>query len=143
MVEKPATTGTRTTRPPAGLDPVGAHDAVARVVGAFDEDVRRERLDQRQRRVLVEQDHAIHGGEAGEHPGARLLARHRPRGALAEPPDRGVGVEADHERVALAPGGLEQLDVAGVQQVEHAVGEHDRAPLAARARRRPRPASES
>ena len=55
-----------------------------------------------------------------------LLAGYRPLGALAEPADRRVGVEADHERVAFAPGGLEQLDVARVQQVEHAVGEHHR-----------------
>ena len=111
-----------------GLDPVGADDAVAGVVGAFDQDVGRERLDQLERRVLVEQHDAVHRGEAGEHPGraACSSATGRPAPLPRRRTDASV-LTPDDQGVALAPGGLEQLDVAGVQQVEHAVGEDDAA----------------
>ena len=127
VVEKPATSGTRTTRPPRASTQSAPDDAVAGVVGALHEHVGRERLDQGERRVLVEQHHAVHRGERRRARGPAACSPATGRaGALAQPADRGIGVEPDDERVALAPGRLEQLDVARVQQVEDAVGEHDR-----------------
>src|SRR6185295_10254651 len=112
-----------------GLDPVGAHDAVARVIGPLDEHVGGECLDQLEGSILLEQHHAIDGREPREHPGPRRLAADRPPAALAQPPDGSIAVDPHDQDLALAPGGFEQLDVAGMQQVEHAVGEHDRTGL--------------
>ena len=61
--------------------------------------------------------------KAGEHPGARCLRGDRAVGAFAEPAHRRVAVDADDEGVAFPARGLEQLHVARVQEVEHAVGE--------------------
>ena len=61
--------------------------------------------------------------------GVALCQQLQPRILVVEPADGGVAVDPDHERVTLAPGGLEQLDVARVEQVEDAVGEHDRTGL--------------
>ena len=82
-------------------------------------------LDELERRVLVEEHDAVHGGEGGEHPGAGILTRHRPVGALAEPAHRRVAVDADHEGVALPARRLEQLDVTRMEKIEDAVGEDD------------------
>src|SRR4029079_11836558 len=79
--------------------------------------------DQLQRRGLVEQDHAVHGLERGEHPGAGGLARHRAALSLAEGAGRAVGIYRDQEVIAQGPGGFEILDVTGMEQVEDAVGE--------------------
>ena len=51
----------------------------------------------------------------------------RPLGPLAEPPRRAVGVQRDEERGAERARAGEIGDVAAVQDVEHAVGEDERA----------------
>ena len=50
-----------------------------------------------------------------------VIGRRRP----LVPPHRCVGVEPENQRVAERPRTCEVADVAGVQQIEHAVGEDD------------------
>src|SRR5690606_19616849 len=112
-------------------DLVGTYDAVARVVGALDEHVRLERVDEGERRFVVEQHDAVYRGKPREYTGTGRLRHDRPLRALTQPPHRRVGVHADDEAGSLAAGGFEQRNVAGVKQIENAVGEDDRAGLAA------------
>ena len=46
-------------------------------------------------------------------------------------PDRSIGVHTNDQRVAFAPGVLKVANVSRVQQIEHAVGEHDRLAIVA------------
>src|SRR6266850_3183845 len=111
------------------LDQVATHDRLAGVVRTLDQDVRLKRGDEAERRVLVEQDHAVDRREGGKQPGPSGFIHDGAIRSLAEPADRGVGVDADHERVALGTGRLQQAHVTGMQQIEHAVGEHHRPAL--------------
>ena len=112
------------TRPPHALHLLGADHGVERVVRAFDQEVRAELRHQREGRILLEDANEIDGGKAGEHGSARRLGLHRAACAL-EPPDARVAVEADDEPVAGRAGLLEQVDVAGMEEIEAAVGEAD------------------
>ena len=85
------------------------------------------------RRVLLEQHHEIDRGERAQHGGARLLVLDRPRRPL-EAHHRGVAVEPDHQPVALRARLRQQRDMAGMQQVEAAIGEADAQPVAPPAR---------
>src|SRR4051794_11961040 len=102
------------------------------VVAALDPDVGSQLAQDLDGRVLLEEHDVIDAAQRGEHGGAVLLALDGPAGTL-QAADRGVGVQADDEAVAERPGGLQRVDVAGMQQVEAAAGRHDRAAL------RPRP----
>jgi len=108
----------------------GAHDVVSSVVSALDQHVGPQRGDEGPRGVGVEQHDAVDAAERREQAGA-VRARHDGAvPALPEPAHGGVAVHADHERRALGTRGLQQAHVPDVQQVEHAVGEHDGAALA-------------
>ena len=74
--------------------------------------------------VLLEDDHRIHARERGENFGSLVLRRDRPQRPL-DGADRSIRIDAHDERIAFAACRLEVPDVAGVQEVEHAVGEHD------------------
>ena len=100
------------------------------VVGALGVDVGAEARDQRVGAVLLEDDHRVHPAHRGDQLRPLRGGHHRAARAL-QPPHRGVGVEPDHERVAERAGGLEIADVADVEEIEAAVGEHQ--PLARRA----------
>jgi len=65
----------------------------------------------------------VDGGEPGEHLGALLDVEDGAAGTL-QPPHRGIAVEPDDEHVAERPGRGEVAHVAGVEEVEAAVGEH-------------------
>ena len=87
------------------------------------------------RRLLVEDDDGVHARERGEDLRALGFGRDRTVRPL-DGPDRSIRVHADDERVAERARLLEVADVAGVQQVEDAVGEDDRLPAARPSTRR-------
>ena len=110
--------------PAARLHDLAPDDGLDGPVAALDEDVGAERADQLQRRRRAEDRHEVHAGERREDLGALPRRGERAPRPL-EAPHRGVGVDADDERVAEFPRLLEVADVADVQQVEAAVGEDD------------------
>lgn len=114
----------QTTAPP--FDVRAPNDIGGRVVAALDEHIGMQRPNDRERRVLWEDDHGVDALERGEHVGAVRLRAHRPPRAL-ETPHRVVAVEADDERVGGRPRGDEEIDVSRMQEVEYAVGERDAA----------------
>ena len=83
--------------------------------------------DQRARRVVVERHDQVDAAERGEHRHAIVERIERAVVALAEAAHRRVGVDRDGQRGAQRARLLEVGDVAAVQEVEHAVGEHPRA----------------
>ena len=87
------------------------------------EHIRLQRLEQRLRCVLFEADHPVHRSQTGEHPQA---AGQRVDGtALAlQALHRSVVVHCDHKPVANGTGFIEVGHMAGVENVEAAVGEH-------------------
>ena len=86
----------------ARLDPVAADDVGAGVVGALDEDIGLERVDEVEWSVVVEEDDAVDGGEGSDDACPRRFGHERTLGALGEAANRGVGVEADDEGAAFA-----------------------------------------
>ena len=106
------------------LDDGVADHVFAFVVATLDQHRRLHARDQFFRSILVEHDHEIDGFERGQHLGARLHRLHW--AALAfQPGDRGVAVQAHHQAVAGRARAGQQFDVAGMQQIEAAVGEAD------------------
>src|SRR5262249_17053784 len=76
------------------------------------------------RRRVVEKDEVIDRPEPREDRGAGFLGVDRTSNAF-EVPNARVGVQADYEAVSLGTSFVEVLDVAGVQDVEAAVGKGD------------------
>ena len=111
-------------RPAPALHQVGADHLVDAVVGALHQHVGPQRLDQLERRVLVEQHHQIHRCQRRHHRRPRRLVLQRPCRSL-QPLHRGVGVQGDDQPVAACPCLGQQPDMAGVDQVEAAIGEAD------------------
>ena len=85
--------------------------------------------DQLERRVLGERDDIIDAGQRGQDLQPLGQGEDRPLVPF-QPPHRSVVVDADDQQAALAAGELQQLDMAGMEQVEDAVGEDDRFVLA-------------
>ena len=110
------------------------------VVGALGVHVGAEARDQRVGGVVVEDDHRVDRAQRADQLRALRRGHDRPARAL-EAADRGVGVEPDTSTSPSAARRPEVADVAHVEEVEDAVGEHE--PLARRAARRPRPAAAS
>ena len=104
-------------------------DLIAGPIAALDEYVGKQARDDLARSQIVENDDGIDGFESGEDFRALALGDHRPAFAL-ELANTGVAVEADDQDVAQGTGLLEAADVAGVQQVEAAVGEDEAAAVA-------------
>ena len=103
---------------------VAADDGVFGPVLAFDEHIRLQRGDEIVRGVRIEDDDTVDTLERLEHFRALGLRRDWPRRPLVRA-DRSVGVEADDQRVAQRAGVLQVSEVADVQEIEDAVGEHD------------------
>jgi hypothetical protein len=78
---------------------------------------------------VVDSD-VVDGAEGGKDAGAVLGAIHGTGGAF-EGADGGVGIDGDGEGVAEGAGALEVIDVAGVKDVEAAVGEDEAAAFGA------------
>ena len=133
VVERPATYGTRTARPPHSAQRRGLGQVGDGVVAALGPQVRPQLAQDRARVVLLEDRHRVDAGERGEDRGAVVLLDQRALRAL-EPAHGRVGVQAHDQAVAERPRRLERAHVAGVQEVEAAARGHHRAALGADAR---------
>ena len=92
------------------------------VVAALDQDRRLDALDQFFRRILVEDNHKIDRLKRRQHFGTRLHRLNRAPGAF-KPCHRGVAIQTQHKAVASPARAGQQPDVAGMQQIEAAIGE--------------------
>ncbi len=111
------------------LAAVCLHDFVAdnlftRVVGAFDEDLGTQALDQFEGRVLFEHDDGVDCFKRGEYFGAIADGIDRPAIAL-QPCRRGIAVQPNHQPIAGRPGLRQKPDVTAMQEIETAIGEAD------------------
>ena len=104
-----------------------ADDALHRPVAALDQHVGRAFEDAGDGGVLVEPGDEVDAAEGGHHRQAVGQGVDRAVVALALAAHRGVAVEGHHQRGAEGAGLAEVGDVAPVQDVETAVGEHQRA----------------
>ena len=105
----------RSTRPPRASDLVPADDVVRGPVGALHEHVGLRALDQRERRVLGEDDDVVDGGEARQHLGAlgeRRIGRPAPFSRRTE----ASSLRPTHQDVAERARGLEIAHVPGMQR---------------------------
>src|SRR5690606_5167042 len=101
--------------PPGERVPLG--DLLPGVVGALDEHVGTQQLQELARGVLVEHRDPVDAGQPGEH-GPTVLDRVDGAVPPLEAPHRQVAVQADDEAVAERAGGLQHAHVPGVQDVE-------------------------
>jgi len=96
----------------------------SRIVGEHQQMLRLdvERLDQTQRRVLIEQDDRVDARQPGQDLRPFALGGNG-AGLALQSPNRAVAVQPDDEPVPLASGLRQEGDVADVQQVEATVRE--------------------
>ena len=96
------------------------------VVAALHVQVGSHQIEQGERRALVEQHDKIHALQRGKHRGAVVLRIERAVGPLAQGACRGVRIQAHDQARPLGARLREIGHMAPVQDVEHAVGEHQR-----------------
>lgn len=106
-----------------GLDFFAAGDEVG-PVGALDEEIGEDGGDEFAGGVFVEEGDGIDGIEREGDAGAGLFITDGAGGAF-EALDARIGVEGEDENVAESASGLEEADVAGVEDVVAAVGENN------------------
>lgn len=99
-----------------------ANDRVFRIITALDDHVGFEMPDEIERRVIGKNYDEIHALERRQHVSALGVAAHWARGAL-ETAHGFIAVDADDECVRGIACDGEDVDVAGMKQVEHAIGE--------------------
>ncbi len=92
------------------------------IVTALHEDVGRQQLDEAQWRVFLERHHRVDHLQSPQHEGAVSRGSNRTCWSL-EAPHGVIRVDANDQRITLFARRQEQVDVAGVEQVEHPVGE--------------------
>lgn len=85
-------------------------------------------LDELERRVLVEQGNRVDRLEASEDVSSFAFRADRAIRAL-EAPNAGVAIEADDQGVAARARATQEIEMAGMEKVEHAIGEDDAARL--------------
>lgn len=99
-----------------------ANDRVFRIVAALDDHVGLEMPDEVQRRVIRENYDKIYALEGRQHVSTLGVAAHRACGSF-ETAHGFIAVDADDERVRGLARGAEDIDMAGMKQVENAIGE--------------------
>lgn len=105
-------------------------DRLDGVVPAFHIDVGLHRFQEFERVPVGKDCDGVDRGETGQDGGAIVLGIDRSIFAL-DGPDRGVAVEADQQNVTFGSRGGEIGDMAGVEDVEAAVGDDQSAPVRA------------
>ena len=100
----------------------GSDDRFFRVIAAFDYHIRFELLHQIQRRILREDNYEIDAFQRSENIRPFCIAAHRSRRTF-ESADRFITVDPDDECVGGLACSREHVDVAGMEEVENAVGE--------------------
>jgi hypothetical protein len=108
----------------AFFDDIAADDFLAAVVFAFHEDIGLDGFDEFDGSFIAEADDIIDGLEAGEN-GHAIGQAIDGAGRALEAFDAFVGIDCHDEQVALLAGEIHVLDVAGVENVEDAVGKDD------------------
>src|SRR5690606_1495596 len=110
-----------------GLDDLAADDALGTlaVLGALDEDIRAQKLEEVIGRVLVEDGDVVDERESREHADAAVLWDAR-AGRPLEPLHGGVRIDRDDEDVPEALRSIEDLMMAAMEEIEAAVRENDR-----------------
>src|SRR3954468_4292544 len=111
-------------RPARGLDDLMADDLLAGVIAPLDQRTRLDAGDQVDRRIFIENNDEIDGFERRQHFRTRSLVLNGAIGAL-QPPYRSVAVQPHDQAVAGGARRCQHLDVAGMQDVEAAIGEAD------------------
>src|SRR4051794_6371146 len=104
----------------------GADDRPLMIIAALHEHVGTQQANELEGGILLEQHDAVHHLESAKHISALDLSPHGTLGAL-EPAHRRVAVQANDQLVASTARTEEHVDMAGMEQIEHAVGEHDAA----------------
>ena len=94
------------------------------VITALHENIRAERRDQLTRRILIEHHDDVDHLERGQYV-TTLSGTSDGTFRTFESPNGRVSIHADDERIAVATRAQEDVDVAGVKQIENAVGERD------------------
>ena len=106
------------------FDDFVSDDLVTAVVAALHQHAGLDLRDQLDWRVFLEDHDKIDRLKRRQHLGARALVLNRAPVAL-QPPHRCVAVQTDDQPIAGAARGGQHLDMAGMQNVETAVGESD------------------
>src|SRR5258708_27587689 len=106
------------------VDDLVADDLVAGIVAALHQHARPDLRDQLDRRVFLEDDDEIDRLQRRQHFGARALVLNRTPLAL-QPFHRRIAVQSDHQPVTGATRPGQYLDLAGMPDIETAVGETD------------------
>lgn len=110
--------------PSGPLDLGPADDLIPTPIAALDQEVGQERGDDFPGGCFRERNQVIDILDSAQY--LKPLPQREDRsGRALEPPDRGVAVKGDDEDVAHFRGLAEKPDVAGVEEVETAVGEND------------------
>ncbi len=105
-------------------DDIPAGNGLLGPIGARHQHVGLKKRDERVRAILAEDDHGVDAVESGENLGTLAFGVDRAGGPF-DCADRAVGTHSNDQRVAEAAGVLQLPQMPGVQQVEHACGEHD------------------
>jgi hypothetical protein len=106
-----------------------ADNGVRRIVATLHNDVGTEQLNQLERRVLLEERNGVHRLQRGEHISTLTLGADGSIRSL-QPFHGCVAIDSDDEHVAASARTNEDVDVAGMQQIEHTIREHNAAGLA-------------
>ena len=95
---------------------------IDRIIDAFHNYIRLQRKNELERSVVAEKNNRVNRFKAGEHVRAICFVPNRPRGTLQS--SHGVvTVYSDDERIAASARLSENIDVTGMNQIEHAVCE--------------------
>ena len=96
------------------------------IVPSLDDHVRIQRFYKPLRGWLIKDHYTVYRCEGCQYPRTRTLIHHWASGTLRELACGIIAVQPYNQRSTFAPGGLQEFNMPGIQQVEHAVGEHHR-----------------
>src|SRR5260370_39053558 len=115
--------------PAGGFHFFAAHNLVAGPVAAFHEDIREQARDHFARRQIIENNNSVHGFQSGENFGALALRDNRTPFAF-QLMHAGVAIQTHDQRVSQGARQFQAANMAGMKQVEAAVGEDHAAAVA-------------
>ena len=108
----------------AGFDNVASHDPIRRPVRAFDQNIWLHGGDDFGGRLFIKNDDRVHARECVKDFGPFGFWGEWPSGTF-DHAHRSIRVDRDKQGIALGPRGLEISHVAGMEQVEDAIGDND------------------
>jgi hypothetical protein len=95
-----------------------------RVIAALHDDVWFQSLYELEWRIFRENNDEVDAFHGGEHERTLRLAAYRPARAL-EPSHRLIAVDANDQRIGSSASSNQEIDVAGMKQIEDSVGERN------------------